>query len=128
MKSVYKTFSPKFILLSFKWPVKFPAAFLVYFCIPYRQAWKRKKDFWLHIAPLSHVATVLRMQHSIHGSHPTLILHVHPVNSHACTTGVPHFKKTMEAGCSHRSPLKSLTFSEMKNGHAIFKQQTPWHT
>lgn len=34
-------------------------AFLVCFCMPYRQAWKRKKDFWLHIAPLSHVAIVL---------------------------------------------------------------------
>lgn len=105
-------------------------AFLVCFRMPCRQAWKRKKDVWLRSAPLSHVATVLRISHSVHGPHSALILlHMHPVNSQVCTTGVPHSKETTDTWCTPSNPWKSLTFTETKNCHmiknAIYKQQTP---
>lgn len=35
-------------------------AFLVCFCMPHRQAWRRKRNFWLHLAPLSHVAMAFK--------------------------------------------------------------------
>lgn len=37
-----------------------PLPFLFCFCMPHRQAWRRKRNFWLHLAPLSHVAMAFK--------------------------------------------------------------------
>lgn len=60
-------------------------AVLVCFCMPSRQAWKRKRDGRLHLAPLSHVDRAVSIWLAIRGPPPTLILvYVHPANSLQC--------------------------------------------